>query len=290
MSATSIEWTERTWNPVRGCSRISPGCHHCYAERMAARNLPEMKSPTTGEPFAVIGSDGPHWTGKVELITHMLDVPLKRRRPTTWFVNSMSDLFHDELSNEEIAKVFRVICECRGRHTFQILTKRSDRLRKWFQWVRTAEPGWFTASGILDLWGTWIGVSIESRGYLTRIDDLRNTPAAVRFLSIEPLLEDLGEIDLTGIHWVIVGGESGPHARMMRASWVISIRDQCVDAGVPFFFKQWGEYLPDQQNHEMAEEIRAISLPWEGIRIGKRAAGRLLDGRTWDEMPIGVHA
>lgn len=287
MSATTIEWTQMTWNPVRGCRPISPGCKNCYAERIAARNLPAMKSPTTGKPFAIMRSDGPHWTGTVELIPHMLDVPMKRRKPTTWFVNSMSDLFHEDLSDQEIARVFRAICECRGRHTFQILTKRSNRLREWFQWAKISEPGWFDDRGVLDLWKTWIGVSIESRAYLSRIDDLRDTPAALRFLSIEPLLEDLGEIDLTGIHWVIVGGESGPGSRIMRSSWVESIRNQCLDSGVPFFFKQWGEYLPDQQNPAMTTEGRSISPPWGAIRMGKRAAGRLIDGRTWDEMPIG---
>lgn len=195
MGKSSIEWTEQTWNPARGCTRISPGCVNCYAERMAARDLPGLKSPT-GEPFAIITPSGPRWTGKVELIPHMLDVPLKRNKPTTWFVNSMSDLFHEELSNEDIRRVFQVIRECRGRHTFQILTKRAARLPEWFAWAKTVEPGWFNAAGILDLWQVWIGVSVEDQQRADeRIPHLLATPAAVRWVSYEPAL---GPVDFEG--------------------------------------------------------------------------------------------
>ncbi len=313
MSATSIEWTERTWNPVRGCSRISPGCVNCYAERMAARNLPGMKSPTTGEPFAILNGNGPHWTGKVELVPSMLDIPLKRRKPTTWFVNSMSDLFHEGLLESDIAQVFTVMSRC-ARHTFQVLTKRSDRMYSVLKEFSSG-PAWWPFGNV------WLGVSVESRDYLSRIDDLRRTPAAVRFLSLEPLLEDLGQLDLTGIHWVIVGGESGPGARPMHPDWARGIRDQCVAAGVPFFFKQWGEWklgptlTQDSEagdigvfegqpsilreckgrGNKAAGWLRAYKFPESGIkrwvdgsismRQFHKGVRRLLDGRTWDEMP-----
>jgi protein gp37 len=242
MSETTIAWTEHTWNPVRGCSRISPGCVNCYAERMAGRQLPGMRF-TDGTALAVIKSDGPHWTGRVELIPHMLDVPLRRRKPTTYFVNSMSDLFHEGLSNEDIRRVFQVICECRGRHTFQILTKRAARLPEWFAWAKTVEPGWFNERGILDLWQTWLGVSAEDQQRKSRIEMLRETPAAVRFLSLEPLLEDLGTLDLRGIGWCIAGGESGPGARPCDVAWIRSIVQQCKAAGVPVFVKQLGAHV-----------------------------------------------
>lgn len=233
MASSSIEWTESTWNPVTGCSKISPGCKHCYAERMANR-LRAM-----GQPNYARGFD-------LTLQEHMLELPLRWKRPQAIFVNSMSDLFHQDVPMEYIDRVFDVMKRA-DWHRFQVLTKRADRLLNLdpdFRWPRNV----------------WMGVSVESKQYLKRVDQLRQTGAHVKFLSLEPLLEDLGEFDLAGIDWVIVGGESGPGARPMDPSWVKRLRDLCLKASVPFFFKQWG-----------------------GTR--KKAAGRLLEGRTWDEMP-----
>ncbi|MBN1918646.1 MAG: phage Gp37/Gp68 family protein [Verrucomicrobia bacterium] len=232
-SGSSIEWTESTWNPVTGCTKVSPGCAHCYAERMAKR-LKAMGQPNYANGFAVAVHE------------RALELPLRWRKPQTIFVNSMSDLFHSKVPTSFIEKVFDVM----GRadwHCFQILTKRSARLREVAARLTWPEH-------------VWIGVSVEAQGYIDRIDDLRHVPAAVRFLSIEPLLGPLPVLDLDGIDWVIVGGESGPRARPMEESWVRDVRDQCLDAGVPFFFKQWGG-------------------------VNKKKRGRLLDGRTWDEMP-----
>jgi protein gp37 len=231
---SAIEWTESTWNPVTGCSKVSPGCTHCYAERMALR-LQAMGQANYARGFAVT------------LHEDVLDRPLSWRKPQTIFVNSMSDLFHDQVPLDFIARVFDVMHRATWHH-FQILTKRHKRL---------------VALGSELLWppNVWMGVSVESDPYRERIDALREVSAAVRFLSLEPLLGPLPSLDLTDIHWVIVGGESGPGARPMRREWVLDIRDQCATADVPFFFKQWG-----------------------GVQ--KKRAGRLLQGRTWDEMPV----
>lgn len=232
-AGSAIEWTEATWNPVTGCSKISPGCKHCYAERMAER-LQAMGQPNYRNGF------------RVTLHPHMLELPLRWRRPRTIFVNSTSDLFHRDVPLDFILRVFGVMRRAPW-HTFQVLTKRS---------VRLAELGprlpW--APNI------WMGVSVESQDYAFRIDGLRRAGAAVNFLSLEPLLGPLPSLDLKEIDWVIVGGESGPNARPVEASWVVQIRDQCRASGVPFFFKQWG-----------------------GRR--KNKTGRLLEGRIWDEMP-----
>lgn len=255
MSKTSIEWTEETWNPVTGCNKISPGCKHCYAEVMATR-LKAMGQKNYRNGF------------EVTLQPHMLAIPLKRRKPTMWFVNSMSDLFHEQVPFEYIAAVFGVMAAS-PRHTYQVLTKRPERMREFFVWVKAETrrrgdwtlPEWkiveeeaderierFPATATGAPWplsNVWLGVSVEDRQYgLPRIDELRATSAAVRLLSVEPLLEDLGTLDLTGIDWVIVGGESGPGARPMHPEWARRIRDQCVAAGVAFFFKQWGEWGP----------------------------------------------
>lgn len=334
MGNTSIEWTERTWNPVRGCS-LAPGseaggCLNCYAARMAARNLPGMASPSTGEPFAVLRPSGPRWTGAVELIESLLDVPLKRRRPTTWFVNSMSDLFHESLSDKAIARVFAVMALC-PQHTFQVLTKRADRMLQWAS--SDSQP-----SGINEAirqmmrdgkiarypecefpWAPWplpnvrLGVSCENQPTAdARIPHLLQTPAAVRFISAEPLLGPVdlglnrwvrlprpviselpfppipyaekgiyratanphgalavpaavsgellgvkpGEFErLPSLDWVIVGGESGPGARPMDPQWARSIRGQCVSANVPFFFKQWGEWLGAEQDGGIVDGV-----------------------------------
>jgi protein gp37 len=231
--ASAIEWTESTWNPVTGCTKISPGCAHCYAERMAKR-LKAMGQVRYGNGF------------KLTLQPDVLEVPLRWRRPRMIFVNSMSDLFHTDVPAEFIARCFAVMQRA-SHHTFQVLTKRPE---------RAAE-----LSGSLP-WpkNVWMGTSVENADYVHRIRSLVQIPAAVRFLSLEPLLGPLPRIDLARIDWVIVGGESGPHARPMDRSWAADIRDQCRRARVPFFFKQWGG-------------------------ANKKKAGRLLDGRTWSEMP-----
>jgi len=238
-----IEWTDATWNPVRGCTKISPGCKHCYAETFAER-------------FRGV-KDHPYEQGfDLRLVPEKLAEPFTWRSAKLVFVNSMSDLFQPGVPDEYAAAVTRVMLTANW-HTYQVLTKRSEKLRDLL-----AGPLFFAAEAK----HIWWGVSVEDRHYgLPRIDHLRQAPAKVRFLSIEPLLEDLGEIDLSGIHWVIVGGESGPGARPMKQEWVTSIRDQCREQGVPFFFKQWG-----------------------GVR--KARAGRLLEGRTYDEYPARVAA
>lgn len=239
---TSIEWTEVTWNPVTGCDRVSPGCDNCYALALAKR-LKAMGSPRyqkDGHPR----TSGPGFG--VTCHEDLLEVPLRWRRPRLVFVNSMSDLFHPGVPDAFISRVFDTM-KAADQHTFQILTKRPQRL------VAMAESLPWPSN-------IWMGVSVENASYKFRIDQLRKVPAKVRFLSVEPLIEDLGEIDLTGIHWVIVGGESGPRARPLKEEWVKSIRDQCVEAGVAFFFKQWGGRTP-------------------------KAGGRELDGEYWDEMP-----
>jgi protein gp37 len=238
---SQIEWTDATWNPVRGCTKITPGCDHCYAETFA-----ERFRGVKGHPYEQ-GFD-------LRLVPEKLADPLRWKTPKMVFVNSMSDLFHKDIPEDYVDAVCRVM-ELANWHTYQVLTKRSSLLRDLLQ----TRLGF--AAGLPHIW--W-GVSVEDRAHgLVRIKHLQQAPAAVRFLSIEPLLEDLGEIDLDGIHWVIVGGESGAGARPMPKEWVISIRDQCTQAHVPFFFKQWG-----------------------GIRKSK--AGRELEGRTYDDVPPRV--
>lgn len=243
MSANStIEWTDATWNPVRGCTKISPGCKHCYAETFA-----ERFRGVKGHPYEQ-GFD-------LRLVPEKLGEPLRWRNPKMIFVNSMSDLFHEGIPDKYIETVARVMVTANW-HTYQVLTKRAERLRS------LLNSHLKFAAGSRHIW--W-GVSVEDRRYgVPRIKELRNTNVAVRFLSVEPLLEDVGRLDLRGISWVIVGGESGPGARPMKKDWVVSIRNQCSSAGVPFFFKQWG-----------------------GTR--KKASGRRLDGRTYDEFPRRVN-
>jgi len=234
---SAIEWTDATWNPVRGCTKISPGCKHCYAETFAER----FRGVAT-HPFEQ-GFD-------LRLVPEKLGEPLRWRTPRRIFVNSMSDLFHEDVPTDFIGAVGGVMRDAVW-HTFQTLTKRHERLRA----LLSSELSWLGR-----LPNAWWGVSVEDRKHgLPRIDELRSTSAAVRFLSIEPLLEDLGPLDFSGIHWVIVGGESGRKARPMDPAWVRSIRDQCLEQRVPFFFKQWG-----------------------GVR--KKSAGRVLDGKTWSEF------
>jgi protein gp37 len=230
---SSIEWTQSTWNPVTGCNKISPGCKYCYAERMAER-LQAMGQPNYRNGF------------ELTLQSQMLELPLKWKKPQTIFVNSMSDLFHKDVPVPYVQRVFTVMRSAHW-HRFQVLTKRADRLAA-------------LSSGIDWPTNVWMGVSVENADYIDRIDDLCSTKAHVKFLSLEPLLGPLAKLNLRGIDWVIVGGESGPRARAIDPAWVTDIRDQCRRAGVAFFFKQWGGK-------------------------NKKKAGRMLDGRTWDEMP-----
>jgi protein gp37 len=236
---SSIEWTDATWNPIRGCTKVSPGCAHCYAETFA-----ERFRGVEGHPFEQ-GFD-------LRSVPEKLHDPLTWRKPKRIFVNSMSDLFHEAIPDDYIDSVARVMVQANW-HTYQVLTKRSNRMRDLLNTrlrFAAVQPH------------IWWGVSVENKAWgIPRIDHLRVTPASVRFLSIEPLLEDLGELDLSGIHWVIVGGESGFGARPMRREWVVSIRRQCSRVRIPFFFKQWGG-------------------------VHKARAGRILDGRTYDEMPV----
>jgi protein gp37 len=238
-SSSEIEWTDATWNPVRGCTKISAGCKNCYAERFA-----ERFRGVAGHPFEQ-GFD-------LRLIPSKLTEPLKWKAPKRIFVNSMSDLFHDEVPDSYIDRVVDVMREA-DWHVYQVLSKRASRL---CGYIDIAVPDAALMSHV------WWGVSVEDRKHgLPRIDHLRQSDAAVRFLSVEPLLEDLGDIDLTRISWVIVGGESGPRARPMNPAWVERVYDQCREQSVPFFFKQWG-----------------------GTR--KKITGRTLHGRTYDEMPL----
>lgn len=331
--STNIEWTDETWNPTTGCTKISDGCKNCYIERTPAFRI-------AGKKFV---------NGKIplELYEGRLDAPLHWKKPRRIFVNSMSDLFHEDVPYEFIDRVFAVM-QIAKWHTFQVLTKRAERMRKYMacdrgpvlENERTTSEWWINEAAVVgdvgslrgklgfeagsaDAWplsNVILGVSVENKKHgLPRIEHLRRTPAAVRMLSIEPLLEDLGEIDLTGIGWVIVGGESGPGARPCHPDWVRPIRDLCVKVGVPFFWKQWGEWA-DLTNEPDGSELHQRSTcdeillqsgevlgagyrngkesggmiwghdwkergaAWMG-RVGKKAAGRLLDGRTWDEMP-----
>ena len=232
--ASSIEWTESTWNPVTGCTKISTGCAHCYAERMAKR-------------LQAMGQDRYRNGFKVTLQPDVVDAPLHWKRPRMIFVNSMSDLFHKDVPTEFIKRCFSVMQRA-SQHTFQVLTKRPERATK-------------LASSLPWPGNVWMGATVENADYVPRIRSLVQIPAVVRFLSLEPLLGPIPRLPLKDIHWVIVGGESGPKARAMQADWVRRIRDRCLTQRVPFFFKQWG-----------------------GVQ--KTLAGRKLDGRFWDEMPL----
>jgi protein gp37 len=238
---SKIEWTDHTWNPVTGCTKVSPGCKHCYAETLAMR-LQRM------------GARGYENGFSVTLLPERLDAPRKRQKPTIWFVNSMSDLFHPKIPFNFVDKIFATI-NTTPQHRYQILTKRPERMEMYFATRRAPS-------------NAWLGTSVEDRKYgVPRISVLQRIQSHVRFLSIEPLLEDIGTLNLTGISWVIVGGESGPRARPMKPEWARSLRDQCEAAGVSFFFKQWGSYGDD------------------GVRRVKSANGRELDGCTYNYMP-----
>lgn len=232
---SGIEWTESTWNPLTGCTKVSPGCKNCYAERMSKR-LKAMGQINYANGF------------KLTVHQSVIEKPLDWKKPQTIFVNSMSDLFHKDVPLDFILKVFNVMREARW-HQFQVLTKRAERLEELNKDIEWPE-------------NVWMGVSVENNDYKNRITHLQNTNAKVKFLSLEPLLGPLSNLNLDGINWVIVGGESGPGARPITQAWVTEIRDQCLTAKVPFFFKQWGGFQ-------------------------KKKAGRLLEGRTWDQMPSG---
>jgi protein gp37 len=232
---SSIEWTEYTWNPVTGCTKASPGCLNCYAERMTKR-------------LHAMGLQNYRTGFKVALHDHVLAAPLGWKKPSIVFVNSMSDLFHEDVTVEFILKVFDVMRQA-SRHQFQILTKRAERLSEITSFIDWPE-------------NVWMGVSLENAQYTHRIDNLRMTGAFIKFLSIEPMLGPIPNIDLTGIDWVIVGGESGPGARPICHEWVTDIRDRCIDSRIPFFFKQWGG-------------------------TNRKKTGKLLDGKVWNQMPTG---
>ncbi len=231
--SSSIEWTESTWNPVTGCTKISPGCKNCYAERMANR-------------LQAMGVDQYRNGFKVTVHPKALNVPIEWKKPRIVFVNSMSDLFHEGVPLAFIKQVFQVM-EATPRHTYQVLTKRPELALQYASCLTWPD-------------NVWMGISVESGLYVNRIGYLRQIPARIRFLSLEPLLGPIPRLPLKGIDWVIVGGESGPKARPMQESWVLKIRDRCRAQGVPFFFKQWGG-------------------------VNKKKAGRLLEGRTWDALP-----
>lgn len=246
-SYSTIEWTDSTWNPVTGCTKVSPGCKNCYAEAFAERFRGVLDHPFEQ------GFDLKLWPNRLRL-------PFLWKERRMIFVNSMSDLFHEKVPYEFIEKVFNTMIEA-DHHVYQLLTKRSERMMYWIQdrfQHKTVPPH------------IWLGVSIESQDYLLRTQHLQKTPASVRFISCEPLLKqvEFSSEDLKGIHWVIVGGESGPRARPMDLQWARNIKDQCKRNDVAFFFKQWGTYNS------------------QGERVGKKKAGRLLDGKTWDQMPV----
>lgn len=233
MAQSNIEWTESTWNPTTGCTKISEGCKNCYAERMAFR-------------LHAMGTEKYRNAFRLTLHPELLDEPKGWKNPRTIFVNSMSDLFHEQIPLDFIQQVFQTMNDC-PQHTFQVLTKRPEKLCEYNEQLNWSK-------------NIWMGVTVESKLHINRINALRYSSAFVKFLSIEPLLTALPTLDLSGIDWVIVGGESGPNARPMKPEWVVAIKDMCKQQGVPFFFKQWGGK-------------------------NKKKAGRMLEGRVWDEMP-----
>ena len=345
---TQIEWTDATWNPVRGCSRVSEGCRNCYAERQAIRMAGEGK-PYEG--LVTSTPNGPRWTGEVRLVPELLDQPIRWQRPRRIFVNSMSDLFHPSVPFKFIAAVFGVMAKA-PHHTFQVLTKRPERAVEFFSWLGSLEAGageghWHIGPDLVCMsyaaphcaaasdpeppWplpNVWLGTSIEDQKTADeRIPHLLKCPAAVRWVSAEPLI---GAVDLTrvssaglgwgcrtfdplnmrksdgealdGLDWIVVGGESGPGARPMHSIWARCLRDQCMEAGVPFLFKQWGRFLPDEQGPLLSGKCEGMdsngapssdlhsTIP-EGPNhlwfypLGKKHTGRELDGRAWTQYP-----
>lgn len=310
--STSIEWTDETWNPLVGCSKVGPGCDHCYAIGVVHRAMSPQHVGLTVKPEGAPVD----WTGEVRPVPHRLDLPLRWKRPRRVFVNSLSDVFHTDVSGQYIAEVFAVMALA-PHHTFQVLTKRPQRMASLLSsstfWLAVAQAmitrtnshrgNPIVVSTASALPNVWLGTSIENDTYTWRANILRSTPAAVRFISAEPLLGPLPSLDLTGIDWVISGGESGPAARPMHPDWVRDLRDQCAVDSVQFLFKQWGSWKPvDDGTLTQAEAVRAIVLEEDGLispalhaamgdpgqlmlPMSKNAAGRTLDGRTWDEFP-----
>lgn len=303
MGKTSIEWTDASWNPIVGCTEVSPGCANCYAARLAAtrlRNTPQYKGLSIlrngrledAACAAGILNVRPHWTGEVRFLPERLEEPLHWKKPRRIFVCDMGDLFHESVVWHHLARIFGIIARC-PHHTFQILTKRAARMKRFFD---ETEPR-LTAGIPQDNWplpNVWLGVSVENQHFADeRIPLLLDTPAAVRFVSAEPLL---GPVNLhfnwlrSGLGWLICGGESGPNARPMHPAWARSLRDQCQAASVPFFFKQWGEWLPAGQQQSTGKDggpLVNVRDDLKPARLGKRLAGRLLDGREWNEFPGG---
>ena len=340
---TGIEWTDATWNPIAGCNDVSEGCRHCYARGMARRlaamelgaaaKYPEREARSKYQGLTVLQGSHVVWTGKITFDEAALLDPLRWKTPRRIFVNSMSDLFHEGVTDEQLDRIFAVMALC-PQHTFQVLTKRPERMLAYLS--QGPFNGWTggRSSGVIEalthigqgihvalgrlvegpLPNVWLGVSVEEAKWKSRIDLLRQAPAGKRFLSLEPLLGDLGEVDLTGIDWVIVGGESGkgPGIRPLHPDWARGLRDQCVAAGVPFFFKQWGEWLPftQRQPGQIANSVgydcayeTSAGLMYVGKRanlvnadlmdagrsgwwrVGKKAAGDLLDGVQWHQFP-----
>lgn len=309
---SKIEWTDETWNPVRGCSKVSDGCRNCYAMRQAHRFSGPGKA-YEGLTQLVKGK-GPQWTGEVRCVPEFLEAPLRWKKPRRVFVNSMSDLFHPEVPFEFVDRVFAIMGQC-PEHTFQILTKRPELMREYVEWWgRVIKP---LGAVYWPLPNVWLGVSVEDQAMADeRIPILLQTPAAVRWLSMEPLLGpvDLQLVDFDGatglavldnppwqVRWVVVGGESGPGARPMHPDWVRSIRDQCQTANVPFLFKQWGAWIPIDQpwmqdsprplaeNETWLNQAGGSGFHGDDVyrmrRVRKKKAGRELDGRTWDQYP-----
>ena len=323
-TVTGIEWTDATWNPIRGCSRVSEGCRNCYAEKVAYRFSGH------GQPYEglvrvdVAGERKPEWSGQVRFVeNHLLD-PLRWKEPRRIFVNSMSDLFHSFVSLDVIDRIFSVMARV-PKHTFQVLTKRPERMQAYMSDPRTnvrisQQAGMRLHEHRWPLPNVWLGVSVEDQKAAdVRIPLLLQTPCAVRFISAEPLL---GPVRLTGVHndeydldyltgelietdlysrrerlfyserisWVIVGGESGPGARPMHPDWARSLRDQCVRARVPFFFKQWGDYLPAMCDGPVMNGEQVLNASNQPQRVGKKAAGAMLDDREWKQFPGDVQA
>lgn len=305
MGKTSIEWTDASWNPIVGCTEISPGCANCYAARLAAtrlRTTPQYKG--LADSFAGEINASPRWTGEVRFLPERLEEPLHWRQPRRIFVCDMSDLFHEKVHADWVRQIWNVMAQC-PQHTFQILTKRASRMEGWI-------GDRFEATGprkdLRPLPNVWLGVSVENQHFADeRIPLLLETPAAVRWISAEPLLGSVdfskwfccdknnvgGHLHLPSLDWVVCGGESGPNARPMHPDWARSLRDQCHAAGVPFFFKQWGEFNYYDASSEMFKKQFAIDLGpgvsdrtrLLAVRVGKKNSGRVLDGHQWNEFP-----
>jgi protein gp37 len=314
MGKTSIEWTDASWNPIVGCTEISPGCANCYAARLAATRLyshPSYKNlanMTLDKGEFELKDRKPRWNGEVRFLPDRLEEPLHWRKPRRIFVCDMGDLFHESVQYGWITEIFSVMKHC-SWHTFQILTKRPQRMREWL--TNGIIESMVTQCDPVKTWplpNVWLGVSVENQHFADeRIPLLLETPAAVRWISAEPLLGMiqplLGTEGLDGqkLDWVVCGGESGSNARPMHPGWARSLRDQCQGAGVPFFFKQWGEHIPCDQFYggpgdgvrccpcgkhtERAAGRHGVDHPLQFVKVGKKRAGRLLDGREWSEFP-----